>query len=468
MELGAAEIILALAALLIGATGTWSPCGFSMVETIGPTGHSGGRATTLAACATFLPGAVAGALFTFGGLALVGSVVHGAGGSVAYGIAAVLALLAAVAEARGARIAPQIRRQLPEHWRRVMPMPVAAALYGVLLGLGFTTFVLSFGVWALAGIALAIGEPTAGLAIGAGFGIGRATPIVALAPIADRDLGQRAIALMAERPGLYRGIRLGDALLLAVAAAVLAGGPASADPKRVKAAADPVIAGGDLVFQKGNRDAWLKPKRGSGRVDLPGKDPAIGGPYIAVIRAGEIVILNRQTREELSSFEAPNADAVAVSKSAVAFRARKQGRDSIRWRRLRDGGRLGKMRRIAKIGRKGQLGRPSLSSGRTAFAVAKRKKNVIQIFRPGKGKRTVIRSVTDGLSNPTLRGNRILYVRHTRKRDQLRLRKIGGGDRRLLSRKRSKLWSTALSNKRAYVTVLNGRKPRARIISKGL
>ena len=64
MELGAAEIILALAALLIGATGTWSPCGFSMVETIGPTGHSGGRATTLAACATFLPGAVAGALFT--------------------------------------------------------------------------------------------------------------------------------------------------------------------------------------------------------------------------------------------------------------------------------------------------------------------------------------------------------------------------------------------------------------------
>ena len=47
-----------------------------------------------------------------------------------------LRLLAAGLEARGTRIAPQIRRQLPEHWRRVMPMPVAAALYGLLLGLG--------------------------------------------------------------------------------------------------------------------------------------------------------------------------------------------------------------------------------------------------------------------------------------------------------------------------------------------
>ena len=56
-------------------------------------------------------------------------------------------------------IVPQIRRQVPEHWRRVLPMPLAAALYGVLLGLGFTTFVLTFGVFALAAIAFALGDP---------------------------------------------------------------------------------------------------------------------------------------------------------------------------------------------------------------------------------------------------------------------------------------------------------------------
>ncbi len=79
MDLGFVEIALLAAAVLVGATGTWSPCGFSMIETIGPTGHTGGRWVTPAACATFLPGAVVGAVITFGGLALVGSALPGAG-----------------------------------------------------------------------------------------------------------------------------------------------------------------------------------------------------------------------------------------------------------------------------------------------------------------------------------------------------------------------------------------------------
>ena len=166
------EISLAVAALLIGATGTFSPCGLSAIETIGPTGHTGGRRITWAACATFLPGAVVGGIITFGSLAALGELLHGAGGRTAYLVAAGMAVLAAVLEVRGTRIVPQIRRQLPEHWRRVMPMPVAAALYGVLLGIGFTTFVLSFGVWALAGVSLAVGDPDLGLLLGVCFGVG--------------------------------------------------------------------------------------------------------------------------------------------------------------------------------------------------------------------------------------------------------------------------------------------------------
>ena len=187
--MGALEIALAAAALLIGATGTFSPCGLSAIDTIGPTGHTGGRRITAAACATFLPGAVVGGLITFGSLALLGQLLHGAGGRAAYVVAGAIALLAAILEARGTSIVPQIRRQLPEHWRRVMPMPLAAALYGVLLGLGFTTFVLSFGVWALAGVSLAVGDPSLGLLLGAAFGIGRAIPIVVLAPMAGSDRG---------------------------------------------------------------------------------------------------------------------------------------------------------------------------------------------------------------------------------------------------------------------------------------
>jgi len=62
------EIALAVAACVAGVTGSWSPCGFSMVETIGPTGHEGGRRTTLTACATFTVGALAGGALTFGSL----------------------------------------------------------------------------------------------------------------------------------------------------------------------------------------------------------------------------------------------------------------------------------------------------------------------------------------------------------------------------------------------------------------
>ena len=82
-----------------------------------------------------------------------------------------------------------------------MPVSLAAGLYGVLLGLGFTTFVLSFATWALAIACLALGDPAAGLAVGLAFGIGRALPVVVLAPLRDREIGIRAAAAMAERPG---------------------------------------------------------------------------------------------------------------------------------------------------------------------------------------------------------------------------------------------------------------------------
>ena len=123
---------------------------------------------------------------------------------------------------------PRSAASCPSTGAGVMPMPLAAALYGVLLGIGFTTFVLSFGVWALAGISLALGDPELGLLLGAGFGLGRAIPIVALAPLAGRGPGIRANELMCERPGVYLGLRRGDAAALAAAALALVLVPVSA------------------------------------------------------------------------------------------------------------------------------------------------------------------------------------------------------------------------------------------------
>jgi hypothetical protein len=207
------EVVLVLAAAAAGVTGAWSPCGFSMVETLAPQGYAGRMRVTAAACATFAIGALAGGAITFGGLALLGQAL----GASAPAVAAAVALAAAIGEARGARIVPQVRRQVPESWRRRMPVPLAAGLYGVLLGLGFTTFILTFAVWALAGVSVALGDPALGLAIGLAFGAGRLLPVVVLAPAGGGALH----AAMAERPRILRSLRAVDAVALTACAVAL-------------------------------------------------------------------------------------------------------------------------------------------------------------------------------------------------------------------------------------------------------
>ena len=213
---------LVAAALAAGVTGAWSPCGFSMVETLAPHGFARRRRTSIVASLTFALGALAGGVLTFGGLALLGAAL-GAPGPVALGAAAVVAVAAAAGEARGLRIAPQIRRQVPEAWRRVLPVPLAAAGYGVLLGLGFTTFILSFAVWALAGASVAAGDPAVGAAMGLAFGAGRALPVVALAPL---GAGSAVTGAMCERPAILRGLRRIDAVALVACAVALGTAPA--------------------------------------------------------------------------------------------------------------------------------------------------------------------------------------------------------------------------------------------------
>jgi hypothetical protein len=214
------EPLLLIAAAAAGVTGAWSPCGFSMVETLAPQGYAGRLRTTLAACVTFSVGALAGGAATFGGLALLGEAL-GAGGGAALAVAAAVALAAAGGEARGVRIVPQVRRQVPESWRRRLPVPLAAGLYGVLLGLGFTTFILTFAVWALAGASIALGNPSLGLAIGLAFGAGRLLPVVVLAPAAATEAGAALHAAMAERPRILRSLRAVDAVALAACSVAL-------------------------------------------------------------------------------------------------------------------------------------------------------------------------------------------------------------------------------------------------------
>ncbi len=453
------ELALAAAALLIGATGTFSPCGLSAIETIGPTGHTGGRRITTAACATFLPGAVIGGLITFGSLAVAGELLHGAGGRAAYAVAGGIALLAAALEVRGTRIVPQIRRQLPEHWRRVMPMPLAAALYGVLLGLGFTTFVLSFGVWALAGVSLAIGDPGLGLLLGAAFGIGRAIPIVVLAPMSGSDRGLRATELMCERDATYLNLRRGDAaaLLLAAVALVVAPGSAGAAGTQVSHATDPSATADALLFQRLGGPAVIS--RGGPEIPLPGSHPAIGGRFIATVTGEEIQLLDRNSLAPVARLSAPGADAVAVSDSWLAYRAPTGGGDGIYIRYIANPASPAPPALVASEGGAAQLSPPSVDGGILTYAIATRRgSRVVQRVMGTHKHRALVRSRRLLLFDPAVHGHSFAYVRSDARRSRLmvRGRHRHGSGRILLTLKRSAgvLYSDALTGSVAYVTIL--------------
>lgn len=466
------EVALAAAALLVGATGTFSPCGLSVVETIGPRGHTGGRKVTAAAIATFVPGAVAGGLITFYSLAVAGDLLHGAGRA-AYLLAAAIAVLAALLEARGTRIVPQIRRQLSEHWRRVMPMPLAAALYGVLLGIGFTTFVLSFGVWALAGIALALGDPGLGLVLGVCFGLGRALPVAVLAPLDGTPAGFKANETMCERPGVYLGLRRGDAAALLVAAIALVSVPGSAGAKGEAAlnATDPGAAEDALVYERLSREGVIQ--AGGRELALPGSDPAIGGPYVAVRNGGTVSLLDRSSLAQVAQVSAPGADALAVSADWLVYRvAPGGGGDQLFALSIANPAAPGAPFAVDSIAGPGQFSGPALDAGDLVYAQSgPHSSRVVHVVLGTQRRRTLVKSGRLQLFSPSVKADTFAYVRADARRGYFLQRRFKGKGvghvLYALRRAHGQLWSTALSADSAYVTVLDAdaTRPSARIVS---
>jgi hypothetical protein len=310
-------------------------------------------------------------------------------------VAALVALAAAAGEARGARIVPQVRRQVPESWRRVLPVPLAAGLYGVLLGLGFTTFILSFAVWALAGIAVALGDPALGLAVGLGFGAGRALPVIAMAPSGGGALH----AAMAERPRILRGLRALDAAALAACAIALVATPASAQ-LFAAGRADPSVDGPAIALHRPGSTGELRAP-GSDAA-LPGPHPAIGGGHRAWLAGDSVVV------DGALSIPAPGANALAVNSAWVAWRA---------------GGALW----VASLGDAtprqvvaGDPGRPALAGNLLLYDFARGTRIYALDLLTGAG--TALRSARDAqMRGVSADGNRIAYVYATYRRQQVRI-----------------------------------------------
>ncbi|MFZ1156070.1 MAG: hypothetical protein WAN93_14330 [Solirubrobacteraceae bacterium] len=407
-----------LTALIAGITGAWSPCGFSMVDTIGTALGDPRRSVTVVACATFTIGAVVGGALTFGGLALVGHLIDRHAGGTREVVGAGIALAAAIADWRGLKIAPQIRRQVPERWRWTMPLPLACGLYGILLGLGFTTFVLAFAVWALAGISFAAASPTLGLLIGCAFGIGRALPIVWMAPGLRGSRGAGRLDDMALEPRLWLGLRRLDALGLCLCALFLSGTAAAA--AGLPGATDPSAAAGALAWQSVGGPGILRLQSGHASV-LPGSYPALSDSSIAWQAGGLITIADRTSMAVKATIPVAQVSALALSDSWMAYRAPEPAN-----REILVGVSLltpGLPSHIVVSRPLGEIGRPALDGSTLLFTLDTRRGSAVEEIDLASGARRMLRSTRFGaaLLNPTLLHGRLLYERIDRCSQELRI-----------------------------------------------
>jgi hypothetical protein len=420
-----------LTAMVAGIAGAWSPCGFSMLDTIGSALGNPRRSATYVACTTFTLGAVVGGALTFGALASVGHIIGRDSSAMREAFGVGIALAAAIADWRGVKIAPQIRRQVPERWRWSMPLPLACGLYGILLGLGFTTFVLAFAVWALAGISFATGSPTVGLLIGCAFGVGRALPIVWMAPGLRNTNGLRPLEEMAAEPRLWLGLRRLDALGLCLCAlflsgtvATAAGLPASSDPSTtaagVPSSTDPSAAAGELVWQPARGPGMVRLR--SGRTNmLPGSHPALGESSIAWQGVGVLTIADRSSMAVKTTLAVAQLSALAVSDRWALYRAPGAGGgESLVVISLQGPTQSPRSILSRQIG---VIGRPTLDGSTAVFTLDTPHSAMIEAVNLASGALRTLRSTNAGatLANPSLLRGRLLYERIDRCSQQLRI-----------------------------------------------
>lgn len=217
---------LLVAAFIFGWTQIVGPCGRSLVATLGPASKvpTGRRAWTVNATIYTLAG-----LMTSGCVGLVvglaGPVFHAeALGWGRWVLVLGVALILAARDAGWVSIPlPQIRRQTDGRWNKLLPWPVAAALWGGDIGLIFTTWLTFSGIWVLLGLGLVAGSPLLSLGLFVCYWLGRAAsiwlaPVLLSGPKAAPSFLREVVA----QRGLLRWIHLTAIFWFCVVLAMLA------------------------------------------------------------------------------------------------------------------------------------------------------------------------------------------------------------------------------------------------------
>jgi len=238
-------LFLALVTALVAAVRSlFSPCGLSMVSSITPFGERAKGHRYGWTAAWFVAGATAGGAILgtvcAAGAALLGRA--GFGPTALLVVAAVLALVGIASDTRLFGVAlPLHPRQVDETWLTRYRRWIYAAGFGLQIGSGFATYIMTGAVYLTAGLAVLTADPIAALATGTIFGLVRGLLVLiaagATTPVRLRSLHLRLTALA---PASRVLALLGQGWVV-VAAVGWAGG--SGRPAMIGAAAGSVCLG---------------------------------------------------------------------------------------------------------------------------------------------------------------------------------------------------------------------------------
>ncbi len=432
-----------------------------MVETLTPAG-CGSRQRYRVAIVLFSLGAI-GAAAALG--ALLGAAGSSLDRSAALAVVAVLALIAGAREAGILRMpVPELRRQVPERWRREWPLAAWSLGYGAGLGVGVLTHQVVWTFWVAAAGALALGDPLVSAACLMPFGLGRALMVI-LPTRGGRD-GSASVGRLVERRRLLRPVNAG-ALLLAAAllSAVPAIGQGATRGEYDPAAAGRVVATG-IVDAAGAPSVIVRPATLPSVVFPGGRSPALDGDLLVYADDAGLRIVRWRTGAEIARVDG------ALSKPALDY-------PLVAYSRVVPGGQrlelrnvvTGSLRVVARAGNDVDLGRPALRAGLIAWHVAAGRRSQIRVglVRGSRRSRVVASSVSGLQVNPSLAYGRVLWVEQVGSVSKLRVRRVNGGPVRTLTTLRGPnriLWTTALGLRTAYVTRWNPVNGRSEIVSR--
>jgi hypothetical protein len=184
-------------------------------------------------------------------------------------------------------------------------------------------------------------------------------------------------------------------------------------------ATDPSADAGLVAFQQPGAGGVIAGP--AGRQPAPGAHPAVGGGKVAWIGNGTVEVRSQADPAYVVTLPAPGANAVAVGERWVAWRASDASGDQLLTAPLPPAP-PGAPRRVARVTAPTQLGRPALDGDRLLFHLAKPSSSRIDVVLLTTGARTTLRRAPrTQLLNPSAFRGRLLYVRSTYKRQQLRL-----------------------------------------------